>query len=102
MLDPTPPIPPVAMDASSATAEWHERYRAMVALSDSAIAEALRLENRSAELEERIRAATRELHAAHMEAIYMLAVASEAHDPDTGAHVRRIQKSAYLLAQALG
>ncbi len=102
MLDPPPPVPPVARNPSAAAAEWHERYRDMVALSDSAIAEALRLENRSAELEERVRAATRELHAAHMEAIYMLAVASEAHDPDTGVHVRRIQKYAYRLARALG
>ncbi len=102
MINPMTPAPPLAFPSNSAAAEWHERYRAMVRLSDTAIWEAQRLENRSAELEQRVREARREVHDAHMEAIYMLAVASEAHDPDTGAHVRRVQKYAYLLAQGMG
>jgi putative two-component system response regulator len=74
----------------------------MVVLNDTVIHEALRLENRSAKLERRMRQARRELHESHMEAIYMLAVASEAHDPDTGAHVRRVHKYAHLLALSMG
>ena len=37
-----------------------------------------------------------------MDAIYMLAVASEAKDADTGQHVRRIEKYTRALAQAAG
>jgi putative two-component system response regulator len=37
-----------------------------------------------------------------MESVYMLAVASEAKDEDTGAHVRRIQALTEVVARALG
>src|SRR4029450_3315375 len=49
-----------------------------------------------------VRQRTRELHEAHMEAIYMLAVAAEAKDLDTGKHVRRIERFTRLLAERIG
>ena len=49
------------------------------------------LKNYSKQLEDRVRERTAEMHAANMDAIYMLAEAAEAKDHDTGRHVRRIQ-----------
>ncbi len=53
-------------------------------------------------LEERVIQRTAELHEAHMETIYMLAIASEAKDQDTGDHVRRLRRMSQLLAERLG
>jgi putative two-component system response regulator len=56
------------------------------------------LKGYSQKLEERVAERTAALHAANLDAIYMLAVASEAKDQDTGRHVRRIREYARLLA----
>jgi putative two-component system response regulator len=53
-------------------------------------------------LEERVIERTGQLHEAHMETTYMLAIASEAKDKDTGDHVRRLRRGSHLLAQKLG
>jgi PAS domain S-box-containing protein len=53
-------------------------------------------------LEQRVIERTAQLHDAHMETIYMLAIASEAKDKDTGDHVRRLRRGSLLLAQKLG
>jgi len=45
---------------------------------------------------------TAELHESHMETTYILAIASEAKDEETGAHVRRLKHLSQLLAQAMG
>lgn len=82
--------------------ELHERYRDIAQLSDTVLEQALALKDYSRELEQRVRDRTRDLHEANMDAIYMLAVASEARDADTGAHVRRIQYFAEALARELG
>lgn len=54
------------------------------------------------ELERRVLQRTAEIRQANLDAIYMLAVASEAKDHDTGAHVRRIRGLSEQLAKNLG
>ncbi len=79
-----------------------EAYREVARLSDTVLEQALELRSYSRDLEQRVRQRTAELHDANVEAIYMLAVASEAKDADTGAHVRRIERLARQLALAAG
>ncbi len=82
--------------------ELHERFNDIASISDTVVEQALTLKRHSERLEARVRERTRALHDANMEAIYMLAVASEAKDHDTGAHVRRIKHYTRLLADELG
>jgi PAS domain S-box-containing protein len=79
-----------------------EQYEHMRQLSDTLLQQALELKHYSRTLEQRVCERTKQLNDAHMEAIYMLAVASEAKDQDTGRHVRRIQKLARELSLRLG
>lgn len=79
-----------------------EEYEVISRLSDTVLAQALELKRYNQKLEDKVRERTRELHEANMEAIYMLAIASEAKDVDTGAHVRRIEHYTKLLARQLG
>ena len=80
-----------------------EQYRQVANLSDTVLQQALDLKHHSKFLEKRVRQRTRELAEANMEAIYMLAVACEAKDMDTGAHVLRMRAYATaLLARTLG
>lgn len=79
-----------------------EEYVQMSRMSDTVIEQALELKRYSAKLEERVRQRTEQLHDANMEAIYMLAVASEAKDQDTGSHVRRIEAYTRALALEMG
>src|SRR4051794_3819382 len=81
----------------------------MSELSDTVLQQALELKRHAGVLEERVRVRTaqleertNELHAANLDAVYMLAVASETKDLDTGRHVRRIRHYARLLARELG
>lgn len=85
-----------------AEARLKEENSTISSLSDVVISQAIELKRYSERLEERVRERTRELHEAYMEAIYMLAVASEAKDTDTGAHVRRIEHFTRAIAQAMG
>ena len=85
-----------------AETESQEQLAHLSRLGDVVIQQALTLEDQSRELEERVRQRTRELDEANMDAIYMLAVASEAKDYDTGTHVRRIQHYARALALRIG
>ena len=71
-------------------------------LSDNVLNSALDLKHLNDELERRVRLRTAELYQANMDALTMLAVASEARDSDTGAHVRRIQKMTQRVAVELG
>lgn len=71
-------------------------------LGDTVLAQALSLKHYNQDLEARVRQRTAELHDANLDAIYMLAVACEARDGDTGAHVRRIERYARLVAAQLG
>lgn len=85
-----------------AESDAQEEFQVISRLSDTVIAQALELKRGNERLEEKVRERTCELHEANMEAIYMLAVASEAKDLDTGAHVRRIQHYVFLLSKELG
>ena len=71
-------------------------------LSDQVIQQATMLREYTGTLEERVRQRTAELHEAHMETLFMLAIASEAKDEDTGWHVRRIRELVQALAIELG
>ena len=79
-----------------------DHYEILVNMSNTVLEQAVELKRYSALLEQRVRERTRDLHDANVDAIYMLAVASEAKDADTGEHVRRIQKLTELLASRLG
>jgi putative nucleotidyltransferase with HDIG domain/PAS domain S-box-containing protein len=71
-------------------------------LSDRVIEQAKILREHALSLEERVKERTAELHTAHMETIYILAIASEAKDHDTGEHVRRVKRMSELLASRMG
>jgi response regulator RpfG family c-di-GMP phosphodiesterase len=71
-------------------------------LSDTVIEQALELKRHAERLEQRVRERTAELREANLDAIFMLAVASEAKDADTGAHVLRIQRGCEDIAVELG
>lgn len=82
--------------------ELSQRYHDIASLSDTVLEQALQLQRYAQTLEQRVHERTSELHTANMEAVYMLAVASEAKDMDTGAHVRRIEHFTRMLALELG
>lgn len=79
-----------------------EDYRQIAKLSDIVLEQAIELKHHSERLEQKVRERTLELHGANMDAIYMLAVACEAKDQDTGSHVLRIRRYTELLALELG
>jgi PAS domain S-box-containing protein len=79
-----------------------EQYKQISELSDTILEQALDLKRYSETLEAKVRKRTEQLRAAQLDAIYMLAVASEAKDTDTGHHVRRIQRYCCALADELG
>lgn len=63
---------------------------------------AVELQAVNRELERRFAQRTAELRQANLDAIYMLAVASEAKDQDTGDHVRRIRGLTERTARSMG
>jgi putative two-component system response regulator len=79
-----------------------EQYEIIAKLSNTILEQAVDLKHYSQTLEQRVVERTAALHEANLDAIYMLAVASEAKDEDTGRHVRRIRECARLLATELG
>jgi len=93
-----------------------DNYDFIVQMSNTVLEQALDLKEHSQRLEERIRQRTdqlrqanaqlheanTELHDANMDAIYMLALASEAKDQETASHLRRIQCFTAALARRLG
>ena len=79
-----------------------EQYEIITNLSNTILEQAVDLKGYSQQLEQRVAERTAALHAANLDAIYMLAVASEAKDLDTGRHVRRIREYARLLALEMG
>lgn len=110
-----------AMKEAEASAREHLAYVSQ--LSDTALEQAIALKHQTStaqaeaaslrdqaqelttvnkELERRVLQRTAELRQANVDAIYMLAIASEAKDHDTGAHVRRIRGLAEKTARALG
>jgi hypothetical protein len=75
---------------------------AMTQLSDTVLEQALELKHYNRDLEDRVRARTKDLEEAQLDAITALAVATEEKDEDTGAHIERIRKLATITAAALG
>jgi putative nucleotidyltransferase with HDIG domain len=86
----------------SAEEALRTQYKIVTDLSNTIMEQALNLREYSQKLEERVSRRTAQLHEANLDALYMLAVASEAKDEDTGQHVRRIQRLAVALAGELG
>jgi PAS domain S-box-containing protein len=82
--------------------DLRNRYRIISELSNTILSQAENLKNYSEALEHRVYERTAELHEANMDAIYMLAIASESKDEDTGHHVLRLQRYSQLLARELG
>jgi len=82
--------------------ELREQYAIVAQLGNTFLGQAENFKNYSELLEARVRERTAELREANLDAIYMLAVACEAKDEDTGRHVRRIRDYAAALAAELG
>lgn len=79
-----------------------EQLSAVSSLSDTVLQQALALKSQTRDLEERIRERTAELREANFDTLYMLAIACEAKDQDTGRHLTRIQCLARDLAVEIG
>ena len=82
--------------------DLRNQYRIIAEVSNTILGQAENLKDYSEALEHRVRERTADLHEANMDAIYMLAVASESKDEDTGAHVRRLERYSRALARELG
>jgi putative nucleotidyltransferase with HDIG domain len=91
-----------ARELQEAERSMKEQYDIIAKLSNTVMNSAMDLKDYSKELERRVRERTAELHEAQVDTIYMLAVASEAKDQDTGDHLRRIYRHAKALAEELG
>ena len=91
-----------AQQLRAAEARLREQYHAVSQLGDTVLEQALALKHHMQTLEQKVRERTAELEASHLDSIYMLALASEVKDEDTGLHVRRIERSSRLLAGELG
>jgi PAS domain S-box-containing protein/putative nucleotidyltransferase with HDIG domain len=85
-----------------AETDLKNQYRIIAELSNTILGQAENLKDYNEALEHRVHERTQELHEANMDAIYMLAVASESKDQDTGDHVRRLQHYSQSLARELG
>jgi len=81
---------------------WHELCTHISRLSDTAIEEALRLRHRLQMAGDAKAAYAPSVHEAYFDTIHMLALASEARDEQTGAHLRRIAAYTRAVAVALG
>jgi hypothetical protein len=91
-----------ARELSEAEAALKTQYEIVTELSNNVMDSALDVRSDNELLEQRVRVRTAELREAHLDTVYMLAIASEAKDHDTGEHVRRIQQLTARLARELG
>ncbi len=82
--------------------DYKSMFEQVTRLTDRVFVQALSLKEQNEQLEERVRQRTAELEQANLDAMYMLATAAEAHDTDTGQHVRRVELASYCTARALG
>jgi putative two-component system response regulator len=82
--------------------DYRSMYEYVTELSNTVFEQAVRLKAENAALEDRVRKRTEELEQANLDAMYMLATAAEAHDNETGQHVRRVEWLSYRLALAIG
>ncbi len=81
---------------------WHELCTHISRLSDTVIEEALRLRHQLQMAEGSGLQDSLALRDAYFDAVYMLAMASEARDEQTGAHLRRIAAYTRAVAIAIG
>lgn len=88
--------------AQSEAAELRDEAAELRGHADRLESQRRELETVNRELERRVAQRTAEIRQANLDAIYMLAVASEAKDHDTGSHVRRIRTLAERVAKTLG
>jgi hypothetical protein len=86
----------------AAEQDLRNQYRIISELSNTVLDQGLALKHNNEALEQRVRERTAELHAAQRDTVYMLAIASEAKDEDTGSHIRRLQRHVERLALRLG
>jgi HD-GYP domain-containing protein (c-di-GMP phosphodiesterase class II) len=91
-----------AREMAQAEKSIKNQYEIIAKLSNTVMNSALDLKHDNEALEQRVRERTRELAEANLDAIYMLAIASEAKDDDTGAHLRRIFRLTRDIASTLG
>ena len=96
-------------DARASVADLRAQYRAMAEVSDTFLHSAQDLTEHNHDLEAAVAARTADLRrandglrSANLDAVYMLAVASEAKDEQTGRHVLRLRDASAALARALG
>jgi HD-GYP domain-containing protein (c-di-GMP phosphodiesterase class II) len=92
----------IADELRSARKALQEQYLAVGDLSDMVLKQAGVLKTYADSLEDRVRQRTDELEAAHLDAIYMLATASEEKDDDTANHLRRMQGMTAVVSRAMG
>ena len=76
--------------------------RQVAELTDTVITQTRALKQYAGQLEDRVSERTAQLRQSNLEAVMMLAVASEAKDTDTGQHVRRIEWLARAVALEMG
>lgn len=89
-------------ELAEAGQDLQNQYDIIAGITNTVMDEAMSLKGHSEELERRVQHRTQQLAEAHLDTIYMLAIASEAKDEDTGQHLRRIQRLTHDLARTIG
>jgi PAS domain S-box-containing protein len=102
MVKPVPGQPEYRVATIVDISAQKQAYQEVSRLSDTVLDQALALKRYAQQLEQRVEQRTSELRQANLDAMLMLAVASEARDEDTGIHVQRIQRYTRALAEANG
>jgi HD-GYP domain-containing protein (c-di-GMP phosphodiesterase class II) len=92
----------VATELEAARSALHDQYLAVAQLSDTVLEQARLLKAHADTLEDRVAERTAELEAAHLDAIYILAMASEEKDHTTSEHLRRMQGLTARVSQLVG
>jgi hypothetical protein len=91
-----------ATELEAARRALQDQYLAVAGLSDTVLEQAKALKRHADTLEERVLERTAELEAAHLDAIYILAAASEEKDETTADHLRRMQRLTARVSRLVG
>jgi len=92
----------MAAELEAARQLLQDQYLAVANLSDTVLEQARALKEHADTLEDRVRQRTEELEAAHLDAMYILAAASEEKDENTADHLRRMQGMTSRVSRLLG
>jgi HD-GYP domain-containing protein (c-di-GMP phosphodiesterase class II) len=92
----------IASDLQAARTELQDQYLAVAELTDTVLEQARAIKAHADTLEDRVRQRTAELEAAHLDAFYIVAAASEEKDQTTADHLRRMRDLAARVTQLLG